>query len=189
MVVRYLNGPQNPASIQTNDGDSYQVVTSGETQTITGVKSFSGYLKIFSYGLLGAVSAAGSLTSRGSFVGTTAYNPAAVLGVLSGNGSIGPGSYYTGWTTTGDNTATLSDGVVGGQLKKIAHVSDGGSGVLTITTAADGASADTLTFTAVGDYAVLMWVEPITGVSASRGWRIIELGNTVDPSTGGPTIS
>lgn len=92
---------------------------------------------------------------------------------LSGAGAVNITQYLTNCTSTGASQAlTLAAGSSPGQLKKVAHVVDGGSLVLTPTSAT---GFSTVTFTSVGEYAVLMW----TG----GGWIVVELGNTATPGT------
>ena len=74
----------------------------------------------------------------------------------------------TSLTTTGAAQAlTLADGVVG-LIKIIAHVVDGGSAVLTPTTKS---GFTTITFTAVGESAMLIYTV--------SGWVIVSLRGAV----------
>lgn len=105
------------------------------------------------------------------------HYPTARPTALSGAGAIDITSYYTEWTTTGTDAATLDDGEAIGQMKKIQLIADGGDGTLTPTTLANGT---TITFTNVGDFAILQW--------SASGWKELELGNAVDGATK-PTLA
>jgi len=74
--------------------------------------------------------------------------------------------------TTAANAATLADGVVKGQLKKIQLIVDGGDGTLTPTNLASGT---TITFADAGDFVLLIW--------NGTDWVAIELGNDADGAT------
>lgn len=102
------------------------------------------------------------------------FVPEAVQQNLSGAGAVNITTYYTAFTSTGaGNALTLIDGAIRGQLKLISHVSDGGSGVLTPTNLL-GAST-TITFTTVGEAALLEW--------NGSDWVALMLFNTVTPGT------
>jgi len=78
----------------------------------------------------------------------------------------------TSFTSTGAAQAlTLASGTQIGQRKKVVHVVDGGSGVLT----AVYVGGTTITFTTVGEFADLIW----TG----SAWGVLELGNSATPGT------
>jgi hypothetical protein len=108
----------------------------------------------------------GNITGNvtGNIVGdVTATNQA-----LSGAGAVNITDMLTSLTTTGAAQAlTLADGVVG-QIKIIAHVVDGGSAVLTPTTKS---GFTTITFTAVGESAMLIYTV--------SGWVIVSLRGAV----------
>jgi len=81
---------------------------------------------------------------------------------LSGAGAVNVTDAFTSLTTTGAAQAlTLANGSVG-EVKVITHTVDGGSAVLTPTTKI---GFSTITFTAVGDTAMLIYT--------SAGWAII----------------
>ena len=83
---------------------------------------------------------------------------------LSGAGAVNVTTAFTALTTTGAAQAlTLANGVVG-EIKIISHVVDGGSAVLTPTTPLGFA---TITFTAAGDSAMLIYT--------AAGWDIVAL--------------
>ena len=87
---------------------------------------------------------------------------------LSGAGAVDVTSAVTLVTSTGAADAlTLADGTVVGQTKHIIHDVDGGSSVITPTTASGFTTA---TLTDVGDCVVLMW-------TATRGWVAIGGGS------------
>ena len=81
---------------------------------------------------------------------------------LSGAGAVNVTDAFTSLTTTGASQAlTLANGSVG-EVKVIVHTVDGGSAVLTPTTKI---GFTTVTFTAVGDAATLIYT--------SAGWAVI----------------
>lgn len=81
---------------------------------------------------------------------------------LSGAGAVNITDAFTSLTTTGASQAlTLANGSVG-EIKVIVHTVDGGSAVLTPTTKI---GFTTITFTAVGDAATLIYT--------SAGWAVI----------------
>ena len=96
--------------------------------------------------------------------GASTLSGALIGGVqaLSGAGAVNLTTPVTALTTTGAAQAlTLADGTAG-QIKSIIHVVDGGSAVLTPTTAL---GFTTMTFTNAGD--------SITLVYTAAGWAII----------------
>lgn len=81
---------------------------------------------------------------------------------LSGAGAVDVTNAFTSLTTTGASQAlTLANGSVG-EVKVITHTVDGGSAVLTPTTAI---GFSTVTFTAVGDTVMMIYT--------AAGWAII----------------
>jgi hypothetical protein len=87
---------------------------------------------------------------------------------LSGAGAVDVTNAFTQLTTTGAAQAlTLANGTVG-EIKIISHAVDGGSAVLTPTTKI---GFTTITFTAVGDSAMLVYT--------SAGWDIVALNGAV----------
>ncbi len=82
------------------------------------------------------------------------YIPAVAQQNLSGNGAINVTSYFTAWTTTGINGATLANGTVVGQLKKVLLESFVGDGILTPVSLSGGTS---ITFTGYTQYVILNW--------------------------------
>jgi len=96
-----------------------------------------------------------SITLSGAFIAT----PQA----LSGAGAVNLTTASTAFTSTGAAQAlTLANGTAG-QIKTICHVVDGGSGVLTPTTAS---GYTTITFTNVGDSVTLQY-------HTTAGWCVI----------------
>ena len=82
---------------------------------------------------------------------------------LSGAGAVDITSFITQVTTTGSNQAlTLANGA-NGQLKIVTMVADGGDGVLTPTTFANGS---TITFNDVGDSVLLVY-------NTTGGWAAV----------------
>ncbi len=108
--------------------------------------------------------------ATGATTATASFGTAATLGVqsLSGAGAVDVTNSFTALTTTGAAQAlTLANGAVG-QLKIISHVVDGGSAVLTPTTKI---GFSTITFTNVGDSAMLIYT--------AAGWDIVALNGAV----------
>lgn len=128
--------------------------------TFTGpVRSINGFQSITKSSTTGAVTVNGI------------YGAAAVLGVqsLSGAGAVDITNGLTSLTTTGASQAlTLADGAAG-QIKYIVHAVDGGSAVLTPTTKI---GFSTITFTAVGDSATLVYTAAGWAVVGSKGVTI-----------------
>lgn len=96
------------------------------------------------------------------------FGTAIVGGVqsLSGAGAVDITNTVTSLTTTGVSQAlTLANGTAG-QLKIITHTVDGGSAVLTPTTAI---GFSTVTFAAVGDTVTLMYTSAGWAILGSRG--------------------
>jgi hypothetical protein len=88
---------------------------------------------------------------------------------LSGAGAVDIVNAFTSLTTTGASQAlTLADGSVG-EVKVIVHTVDGGSAVLTPTTKI---GFSTITFTAVGDSAMLIYTSAGWAVVGSKGVTI-----------------
>jgi hypothetical protein len=110
-----------------------------------------------------------SPTTGAVTVGATFGNDV-ILGTqsLSGAGAVDVTNAFTQLTTTGAAQAlTLANGTVG-EIKIISHAVDGGSAVLTPTTKI---GFSTITFTAVGDSAMLVYT--------SAGWDIVALNGAV----------
>ena len=88
---------------------------------------------------------------------------------LSGAGAVNLTDMMTSITSTGATQAlTLANGTVG-QIKIIVHTVDGGSSVLTPTTKI---GFSTITFTAVGDSAMLVYTATGWAIIGSRGVTI-----------------
>ncbi len=87
---------------------------------------------------------------------------------LSGAGAVDITNAFTNLTTTGAAQAlTLANGTLG-EIKIITHAVDGGSAVLTPTTKI---GFSTITFTGVGESAMLVYT--------SAGWAIVALNGAV----------
>jgi len=111
-------------------------------------------------GFIGAVT--------GDITGNVTGDIFATNQALSGAGAVNVTDMLTSLTTTGAAQAlTLANGTVG-QIKIISHVVDGGSAVLTPTTKI---GFTTITFTAVGDSATLIYT--------AAGWAIIGISGAV----------
>ena len=114
----------------------------------------------------------GPVTSTNGFIGAITGNITgdvfATNQALSGAGAVNTTDMLTSLTTTGATQAlTLANGTLG-QIKIISHVVDGGSAVLTPTTKI---GFTTITFTAVGDSAMLIYTV--------SGWDIVSLNGAV----------
>jgi len=115
-------------------------------------------------GFIGAVT--GNIT--GNVTGNVTGDIFASNQALSGAGAVNVTDMLTSLTTTGAAQAlTLANGTVG-QIKIISHVVDGGSAVLTPTTKI---GFSTITFTNVGDSAMLIYT--------AAGWDIVALNGAV----------
>ena len=115
-------------------------------------------------GFIGAVT--GNIT--GNVTGNVTGDIFATNQALSGAGAVNVTDMLTSLTTTGAAQAlTLANGTVG-QIKIISHVVDGGSAVLTPTTKI---GFTTITFTAVGDSATLVYT--------AAGWAIVGISGAV----------
>lgn len=115
-------------------------------------------------GFIGAVT--GNIT--GNITGNVTGDIFATNQALSGAGAVNLTDMLTSLTTTGAAQAlTLANGTTG-QIKIISHVVDGGSAVLTPTTKI---GFTTITFTNVGDSAMLIYT--------AAGWDIIALNGAV----------
>ena len=87
---------------------------------------------------------------------------------LSGAGAVDITNAFTNLTTTGAAQAlTLANGTLG-EIKIISHAVDGGSAVLTPTTKI---GFTTITFTGVGESAMLVYT--------TAGWAIVALNGAV----------
>lgn len=117
----------------------------------------------------GALIKDGGISANSMFAG---FFPTTAAQALSGAGAVNVTSYLTKYTSTGGAQAlTLAAGTQIGQRKKVSHVVDGGSGVLTATFV----GGTTITFTTVGEFADLLW--------NGTAWAVLELGNTATPGT------
>ena len=110
-------------------------------------------------------------STTGAVTVNSTFDTGVVLGTqsLSGAGAVDITNAYTNLTTTGAAQAlTLADGTLG-EIKVIAHAVDGGSAVLTPTTKI---GFSTITFTAVGDTATLVYTSAGWAIVGSRGVTI-----------------
>ena len=119
----------------------------------------------------------GPVTSTNGFIGAITGNVTgnitgdvfSSIQLLSGAGAVNLTDMMTSLTTTGASQAlTLANGIAG-QIKIITHTVDGGSAVLTPTTAI---GFSTITFTAVGDAAMLIYTAAGWAITGSRGVTI-----------------
>jgi hypothetical protein len=114
----------------------------------------------------------GPVTSTNGFIGPVTGNVTGDIfasnQALSGAGAVNLTDMLTSLTSTGSAQAlTLANGTLG-QIKIISHVVDGGSAVLTPTTKI---GFSTITFTGVGESAMLVYT--------AAGWAIIALNGAV----------
>ncbi len=117
----------------------------------------------------GALIKDGGISANSMFAG---FYPTAAAQALSGAGAVNVTAYLTKYTSTGGAQAlTIASGTQIGQRKRVSHVVDGGSGVLTGVFV----GGTTITFTAVAEYADLMW--------DGTAWAVLELGNSAAPGT------
>jgi hypothetical protein len=110
-------------------------------------------------------------STTGAVTVNSSFGTDVILGTqsLSGAGAVDITNAYTNLTTTGASQAlTLANGTLG-EMKVIAHAVDGGSAVLTPTTAI---GFTTITFTAVGDTATLVYTSAGWAIIGSRGVTI-----------------
>lgn len=128
--------------------------------TFTGpVRSENGFQSITKSATTGAV------TVNSSFGNDVVFSTQS----LSGAGAVNVTNTFTSLTTTGASQAlTLANGSVG-EMKIIVHTVDGGSAVLTPTTKI---GFSTITFTAVGDSATLIYTSAGWAIIGSRGVTI-----------------
>lgn len=171
-----LSSMQNYLNLKTYIEDVIE--DSDAALTLAGTYTFSGTIKTNTITERTAASGVtvdgvllkdGGVSANSMFAG---FYPTTAAQALSGAGACNVTSYLTNYTSTGGAQAlTLASGTQIGQRKKILHITDGGSGVLT----AVFVGGTTITFTSVGEFADLMW----TGAA----WAVLELGNTATPAT------
>jgi hypothetical protein len=109
-------------------------------------------------------------STTGAVTVNSSFGTDVVLGTqsLSGAGAVDVTNTFTNLTTTGAAQAlTLANGTLG-EVKIITHAVDGGSAVLTPTTKI---GFSTITFTGVGESAMLVYT--------SAGWAIVALNGAV----------
>lgn len=114
----------------------------------------------------------GPVTSTNGFIGAVTGNVTGDIfasnQALSGAGAVNVTDMLTSLTSTGSAQAlTLANGTLG-QMKIVTHVVDGGSAVLTPTTKI---GFSTITFTGVGESAMLVYT--------AAGWAIVALNGAV----------
>lgn len=144
------------AKIITTATETYASSTHGATfkiQTVlTGASALADRL---------VIDGLGSVNIKNGFVLTT--------DALSGAGAVSAATTTTKLTSTGGSQAiTLADGT-DGQIKTVIHDVDGGSSILTPATKT---GYTTITFTNVGETAMLQFV-------TTRGWMILSLRGAV----------
>lgn len=145
--------------IEYFNGTAWVVAPSGTTSTdvITETTAGSG---VTVDGLLIKDGGASANSMYAGFFPTTAAQ------ALSGAGAVNVTAFLTKYTSTGAGQAlTIASGAQIGQRKKVLHIVDGGSGILTGVFV----GGTTITFTTVNEFADLIW----TG----SAWGVLELGN------------
>lgn len=109
-------------------------------------------------GATGNFTAGGYISNAGGTLVWPTIPTTAGTQALSGPGAVNITSFQTQFTSTATgNALTLADATIAGHLKKITYVAEGAGGDTGILTPTNLAGGTTLTFNAVGDYAVLMW--------------------------------
>lgn len=109
-------------------------------------------------GANGNFTAGGYISNAGGTLVWPTIPTTAGTQALSGPGAVNITSFQTQFTSTGTGDAlTLADAAIAGHLKKITYVAEGAGGDTGVLTPTNLAGGTTLTFNAVGDYAVLMW--------------------------------
>lgn len=117
----------------------------------------------------GALIKDGGISANSMFAG---FFPTTAAQAITGAGAVNVTAFLTKFTSSGAAQAlTMAAGTQIGQRKKVSHVADGGSGVLTATFV----GGTTITFTTVGEFADLLW--------NGTAWAVLELGNTATPGT------
>lgn len=107
----------------------------------------------------------GGVTNSGGTMFAGFY-PTAAAQALSGAGAVNVTSYLTKYTSTGAAQAlTIASGTQIGQMKRVWHIVDGGSGVLTGVYV----GGTTITFTTANEFADLIW--------NGSAWGVLALGN------------
>lgn len=163
-VMSQLTAPLDASSISAVASDLDDYITdvastaNGEGAALVGIED--------SAALITATTVEGALAELVKKIFYMGVAPQA----LSGAGACNVTALVTNFTSTGSAQAlTLADGTQTGQLKIVHHTVDGGSGVLTPTTAGNFA---TFTLTNVHDACLLQW----TG----SAWNIVlNVGGTV----------
>ncbi len=93
--------------------------------------------------------------------------------------------YLTDLDSTSNNVAaTLADGAVHGQIKKVQASVVANTTTLTLSSA-ESTSLDVITFTVIGDYALLMWYDQ--DADGTGYWKILER-NDEDGDIDTPTV-
>jgi hypothetical protein len=136
--------------------DTISEYTSGEGVTIDGVQIMNGFIR------------------HGTAISfTVPYILEAIPEALSGPHAISTSCYFSSITTTDADAFTLAAPTLGGQLKEIQMIADGGDATITVT---GGSGFTTIVMGDVGDNVLLMAIES----SGSLVWRLVRnLGCTI----------
>lgn len=101
------------------------------------------------------------------------FIPLGTVQALSGAGTINITSYQTQFTSTATgNALVISDGLIKGHLKRVSYIAEA-AGADTGVLSGTNLVATSITFNAVGDYAVLAWNGTKWGVIEYSGVTIV----------------
>lgn len=161
-----VDGTANGLKLDADGDTTIAASTNNQIDvTVGGGLDFSITSNLFSVLSGSALGAPGSTFAR--------FSPIAAQQNLSGAGTINITTTYTACTSTGAGQAlALADGVIKGHYKRISHVVDGGSLVLTPSHLSGGT---TITFTTVGEIAELVF--------DGSNWVAVALYNSSTPGT------
>ncbi len=100
--------------------------------------------------------------------------------------AVALGRFFTDLDPTSNNiAATLADGTVHGQMKKIQRSVSGNTVTLTLASP-ESASLDVITFTLIGDNVLLQWYDQ--EADGAGYWKILER-NDLDGDIDTPTVA
>lgn len=137
--------------------------TTGSFSTSISTNTISEYTAATGVTVDGVLLKDGGVSANSMYAG---FYPTAAAQSLSGAGAVNVTAYLTKFTSTGVADAlTLASGAQIGQMKKVWHIVDGGSGVLTGVFV----GGTTITFTTANEFAELIW--------NGSAWGVLTLGN------------
>lgn len=128
-----------------------------------------------------------SMTSDQSYELAPALYPDGTQESLTASApAVSLGCYLTDLDATSNAVAaTLADGNVHGQMKRVQASVVSNAVTLTLASA-ESASLDVITFTVIGDYAILQWLDPLD--DGAGYWKILER-NDEDGDIDTPTVA